>query len=78
MVVGPGHGSGAHRRGIIYRKILSILKPFLIAGFIAYILNFLMEIFENLLFKLKYFQNDKKKKIARYYEIGRASCRERV
>ena len=54
---------------IIYRKILSILKPFLIAGFIAYILNFLMEIFENLLFKLKYFQNDKKKKIARLISI---------
>ena len=54
---------------IIYRKILSILKPFLIAGFIAYILNFLMEIFENLLFKLKYFQNEKKKKIARLISI---------
>ena len=54
---------------IIYCKILSILKPFLIAGFIAYILNFLMEIFENLLFKLKYFQNDKKKKIARLISI---------
>ena len=54
---------------IIYRKILNILKPFLIAGFIAYILNFLMEIFENLLFKLKYFQNDKKKKIARLISI---------
>ena len=57
------------QRDFVRLENLSILKPFLIAGFIAYILNFLMEIFENLLFKLKYFQNDKKKKIARLISI---------